>query len=111
MGNMFQATGPVPAGFTRYNQGPQSSNPYGENYRPPTGPQGGTPVGPTTVKAGSTAATPVETEEERRRRQALILGAMHEGVGDGGTGGGPGTGTGTGGSGDDGTGGGTGATY
>lgn len=85
----------------------QSSNPYGSNYRPPSGPQG-TPAGPITPpKPG---AAPVETEEERRRRQALILGSGLEGVGDGGDGSG-GAASAGGDSGGDGTGGGTGGTY
>lgn len=68
----------------------QSSNPYAANYKPPTGPQG-TPVGPITpAKPGA-----AETEDERRRRQALILGTPYEGLGmgggaDGGTSGGTG---------------------
>lgn len=58
----------------------QSGDPYAANYKPPTGPQG-TPAGPITPpKSG------VETEEDRRRRQALILGAYSEGLGDGGDG-------------------------
>lgn len=58
----------------------QSADPYAANYKPPTGPQG-TPAGPITPKAAT-----AETEEERRRRQALILGAPLEGLGDGGDG-------------------------
>jgi hypothetical protein len=106
MGNMFGGGG---GGGGGGYQAPtyQSSNPYGPNYKPPTGPQGAGPITP--PKAG---AAPAETDEERRRRQALILGAPHEGVGDGGDGSGGGSGAAGGGdSGGDGTGGGTGGTY
>lgn len=71
----------------------QSVNPYADNYKPPTGPQG-TPVGPSAPKVVAG-----ETDEERRRRQALILGAPYEGLGNGGDAGdGSGGGAGPGGS-------------
>lgn len=82
MGALFggQVPGGPFAGNGSQQSGSQSVNPYADNYKPPTGPQG-TPVGPSAPKVVAG-----ETDEERRRRQALILGAPYEGLGDGGDG-------------------------
>lgn len=88
----------------------QSSNPYAPNYKPPTGLQASQPAAPITPANGVKPAAP-ETDEEKRRRQALILGVANEGVGDGGDGSGGAASAGAAGDGGDGTGGGTGGTY
>jgi hypothetical protein len=51
----------------------QSSNPYAANYKPPFGPQGGTPVAGSPKAADDT--TDAESLDQRRRRAALILGS------------------------------------
>lgn len=63
----------------------QGDDPFAPNYKPPTGPQ--LSAAQKGIQAASPLApiSPDETLEQRRRREALILGASPESWGSGGT--------------------------